>query len=388
LLYIVLILRSGDTASERFFMLPEHSQYIQRTLELAQEAQGHTSPNPMVGAVIVHNGQIIGEGYHHRAGLPHAEVEALNSVKGSTQGATMYVTLEPCNHQGRTPPCTETIIAAGITHVVYAIDDPNPFASGGAERLREAGIQVTAGICMEEAAYLNRFFLHHVRTGLPYVIAKYAMSLDGKIATHEGDSQWITSEAARHRAHQLRHAIDAILVGTGTALADNPRLTTRLSIDNPKHPLRVVLDSTGKIPLKNQLFSPGLPGQTLVATTDAMPQKHEAQLKQNGVEVLRLPKDGWNQVDLLSLLQALGQCGMQSVMAEGGGTLLGALFDEDRVNEVWAFVAPIIIGGDDAPSPIGGFGVPLMSHAPRLHDVVVEQLGADVLMRGVVDEEK
>ncbi len=362
-----------------------HNQWMRRALELAQKAQGHTGPNPMVGAVIVRDGQVIGEGYHHRAGMSHAEIEALTSVEGSAQDATMYVTLEPCNHHGRTPPCTEAIIATGVTHVVYAIPDPNPLASGGTERLREAGIQVTAGICREEAAYLNRFFLHHIKVGLPYVIAKYAMSLDGKIATHTGNSQWVTGEVARQRAHQLRHAVDAVLIGAGTAITDDPRLTTRLPIDNPQHPLRVALDSTGKIPLKNQLLSPDLPGQTLIATTDAMPSKHERQLKRNGVEVLRLPKDNCSQVDLPSLLRVLGQRGVQSVMVEGGSTLLGALFDGSHIHEVWTFIAPVIVGGDDAPSPIGGFGVSQMSHAPRLHDVIVEQLGADVLMRGLID---
>lgn len=364
--------------------MTDHNHWMRYALGLAQQAQGCTSPNPMVGAVIVRDGQIIGEGYHHRPGMPHAEIEALKATRVPTHGATMYVTLEPCNHHGRTPPCTDAIIAAGITHVVYAIADPNPIASGGAARLRQAGIQVTTEVCAEEAAYLNRFFLHHIRTGLPYIIAKYAMSLDGKIATREGDSQWITGQDARHRAHQLRHAVDAILVGTGTALLDNPRLTARLPIADPKNPLRVVLDTTGKIPLTHQVFLPDLPGQTLVGTTDAMPLEHERQLIRNGVEVLRLPTTGQGQVDLPSLLQALGQRGVQSVLVEGGGTVLAALFDANRIHEVWAFIAPVIVGGVNAPSPVGGCGVRSMAYAPRLREVMVEQLGADVLMRGLI----
>lgn len=370
--------------------MSEHIIWMQRALKLARQAEGYTSPNPIVGSVVVRDGQLVGEGYHQRAGMPHAEIEALHAAGDAAQGATLYVTLEPCNHHGRTPPCTEAIIAAGIAHVVYAVADPNPPASGGAQRLREAGLQVTADICADEAADLNRFFLYHVRTHLPYVIAKYAMSLDGKIATHTGHSQWITGKAARQHGHQLRHAVDAILVGSGTAIADNPRLTTRLSVDDPQHPLRIVLDSKGKVPLESHLFSPDLPGQTLVATTDAMSSKHEKQLAAYGVEVLRLPENGWKQVDIDALLHVLGQRGIQSILIEGGSTVLSAFFDGDQVNEVWAFIAPVIIGGEDAPSPIGGFGAATMQQALRLADRQIELLGDDVLIRGkvILDEKE
>lgn len=359
-----------------------HDKYMQRALALAKLGEGYTNPNPMVGAVVVRDGQTVGEGYHHRAGEPHAEVNALREAGDATQGATLYITLEPCNHHGRTPPCTDAILEADIDHVVYAIPDPNSPASGGAQRLREAGITVTSHICHDRAHDLNRFFFHYIRTKRPYVIAKFASSLDGKIATRTGHSQWITGETARQRVHQLRHAVDAIMVGSGTAITDNPRLTTRLSIDNPQHPLRIVLDSTGKTPLKNALFSSDLPAKTLVATTDAMPQNYEKLLKQQGVDVLRLPKNEWQQVELNTLLDTLGTQSIQSLLVEGGSTLLGALFDADLVNEVWAFIAPVLIGGKDAPSPIGRFGVETMDDALRLKSVQIEHFGEDILIRG------
>ncbi len=364
--------------------MSDHIQWMQRALKLARLAEGYTSPNPMVGSVIVRDGHVVGEGYHHRAGMPHAEIEALRDAGEAAQGATLYVTLEPCNHHGRTPPCTEAIINARITHVVYAISDPNPAASGGAQRLREAGLQVTAHICADEASDLNRFFLHHVQTSLPYVIAKYAISLDGKVATHTGHSQWITGEAARQRGHQLRHAVDAILVGSGTAIVDNPRLTTRLPVENPQHPLRVLLDSRGKVPLNSQLFSPDLPGRTLVATTSAMSTEYEKRLIECGIEVVRLPENDWHRVDIAELLKELGQRGIQSLLIEGGTTVLGAFFDDDLVNEVWAYIAPAIIGGENAPSAIGGFGAATMAQALRLSNTRIEQLGDDVLIHGKV----
>ncbi|MGJ3241198.1 MAG: bifunctional diaminohydroxyphosphoribosylaminopyrimidine deaminase/5-amino-6-(5-phosphoribosylamino)uracil reductase RibD [Anaerolineae bacterium] len=350
---------------------------------LARKAEGFTSPNPMVGAVVVREGEIVGKGYHHRAGEAHAEINALREAGDKAYGATLYVTLEPCNHHGRTPPCTEAILASGITEVVYAVPDPNPPASGGGHRLREAGLAVISHICHDEAYDLNRFFFHRIRTKRPYVIAKFASSLDGKIATYEGHSQWITGEAARERAHQLRHAVDAIMVGTDTAITDNPRLTTRLPIKNPKHPLRILLDSRGRIPLDHKLFSPDLPGETLVATTDAMPKEHEQQLREQGTDVLRLPANGWKQVNLEALLDALGTRNLQSLMVEGGAQLLGALFDADLIDEVWAFIAPILFGGgQDAPSAIGGFGIALVDDAPRLKNMHIERLGDDILIRG------
>ncbi len=364
--------------------MSDHTTYMGRALDLARRAEGYTSPNPMVGAVVVRNGSIVGEGYHHHAGAPHAEVNALREAGDATHGATLYVTLEPCNHHGRTPPCTDAILQAGITHVVYAVPDPHPAASGGAQRLAAAGVTITSHVCHAEATYLNRAFFHHVQTQRPYVIAKYAMSLDGKIATSTGHSQWITGEPARQRVHQLRHAVDAVLVGAGTATADNPRLTVRMGQVVPRHPLRVVLDSGGRVPLHSTLFAPHMPGKTLVVTTAAMPPAHRAQLDRQRCAVLCAPADDHGRVDLHYLLAALGERQVQSLLVEGGGTVLGALFDAGLINECWAFVAPILIGGSTAPVPIGGAGIAHMHEAPRLTNVAIEHVGSDILIRGLI----
>ncbi len=362
--------------------MPEHATFMQHALDLARRAEGYTSPNPMVGSVVVRDGKIVGQGYHHRAGDPHAEINALNDAGVAAQGATLYVTLEPCNHHGRTPPCTEAIIEAGIAHVVYAVPDPNPKATGGAQHLREVGVTVTSHVCHDEAYDLNRFFFHHIHTKRPYVIAKYAMSLDGKIATKIGHSKWVTGEAARQRTHRLRHAVDAIMVGSGTAIADNPQLTVRTGQDNPRHPLRVVLDSKGRVSLNSRLFSTELPGKTAVATTDAMPAEHADRLIQKSIDVLCLPKDDHGRINLPRLLDVLGERQIQSLLVEGGSTVLGMLFDAGLIDEFWAFVAPVLIGGIEAPSPLAGTGIATMDEALRLNNVQVEQLGDDILVRG------
>jgi diaminohydroxyphosphoribosylaminopyrimidine deaminase/5-amino-6-(5-phosphoribosylamino)uracil reductase len=361
--------------------MSEHEFWMRRALELARRAEGRTSPNPLVGAVIVRDGRVLGEGFHRRAGLPHAEAEALRAAHESVTSATMYVTLEPCSHYGRTPPCSEAILSAGIAHVVYAVADPNPSAAGGGRRLREAGVQVITGVCAEEAEELNRFFLHAVRTGRPYVVAKYAASLDGRIAARSGDSKWITGEAARNRAHELRHMVDAVVVGAGTVIADDPSLTVRLPIEEPAHPLRVVLDSAGRTPLECRLFSGELPGVTLVAATQTLPAEREAALAVRGVEVLRLPADQHGRVDVAALAQALGARGVRSMMVEGGAAVHGAFFDANLVDEVWAFVAPVIIGGAAAPGPVGGRGAETMAQALRIGKLQVESHGGDVLLR-------
>src|SRR5262245_4107174 len=265
-----------------------HVTYMRRAFALARQAEGRTSPNPMVGAVIVRDGRIVGEGYHHRAGERHAEAEALGDAGDSARGAAMYVTLEPCAHYGRTPPCADAIIAAGVAKVYYAVSDPNPRVNGNAHaQLEAAGVVVHRGPCEDEARELNRPFFKHVMTGRPFVTAKFAMSLDGKIATSAGDSRWISNEAARRRGHELRNVTDAILVGVGTVLADDPRLTTRLSplspqnVEGPadvRHPLRIVADSRGRAPLTAGIFDPALPGKTALATTAAASSAHCAEL--------------------------------------------------------------------------------------------------------------
>lgn len=378
--------------------MDQHQAYMQRALALARQGEGYTSPNPAVGAVIVRDGRIVGEGYHHKAGAPHAEIEALRDAGDLARGATMYVTLEPCCHHGRTGPCTEAVIDAGIARLYYAAGDANPLVAGnGHQRLVDAGITVTQGPCTTEARQLNRFFFHYIKTGQPYVVAKFAASLDGKIATHSGHSQWITGDAARQKGHSLRHKIDAILVGAGTAVADNPCLTTRINPNSSnglvnqdekqneiRHPLRVVLDSRGRIPLSANLLQPDLPGQTLVATTESMPLTHRDQLTGQGVDVLTLPATEKGNVDVAALLTELGNRQIISMMVEGGSQVLGAFFEGNHVNEVWAFLAPLIIGGEGAPSPVGGLGFGHLSETCRLQSTTVENVGNDFLIRGYV----
>lgn len=364
----------------------EHETFMRRALALARKGAGYTSPNPAVGAVIARDGQVVGEGYHRRAGEAHAEVIAIQAAGEAARGAALYVTLEPCNHHGRTPPCSEAIINAGISQVYYAVPDPNPqVRGGGGRRLQEAGIQVHAGLCAAEARQLNRFFFHHAATGRPYVIAKFAASLDGKIATRAGDSQWITGPEARRMGHQLRHLCDGIVVGAGTAVADNPRLTTRLP-DKPqaRHPLRILLDSRGRVPLDARLFQPDLPGETLVATTTQMPHARQEALARRGTDCLILPANGDGQVALRPLLDELGRRGLNSLLLEGGGQLLGSFFAAGLVNEVWAFLAPLIIGGDDAPGAVRGPGAARLVGAWQLQNVRVETIGRDILVRGAL----
>jgi diaminohydroxyphosphoribosylaminopyrimidine deaminase/5-amino-6-(5-phosphoribosylamino)uracil reductase len=370
-----------------------HGAYMRRAFALARQAEGRTSPNPMVGAVIVKDGCIVGEGYHRRAGAAHAETEALRDAGDSARGAAMYVTLEPCAHHGRTPPCADALIAAGIAEVYYAVGDPNPRVNGKAHaQLEAAGVVVHRGPCEDEARKLNQPFFKHVMTGRPFVTAKFAMSLDGKIATRAGDSRWISNEAARQRAHELRNVTDAILVGAGTAIADDPRLTTRLSplslqrrasggegLADIRHPLRIVADSRGRVPLLARVFDPTLPGKTVLATTAAAPSTHCVELTARGVEVWTLPAAEDGRVSLPALLDEIGRRGMLTLLVEGGSEMLGAFFAEKLVDRVWAFIAPLIIGGRNAPGPVGGLGIEALARAIRLGRLQVEMVGANSL---------
>ena len=342
-----------------------------------------------MGAVVVRNDKIVGEGWHHKAGLPHAEVEAIKNAGDQTKNATIYVSLEPCSHHGKTPPCTEAIINAGITTVVYATKDIHKAAEGGSEVLQRAGINVIENICEQEAQYTNRFFFHYLKTKQPFVIAKFASSLDGKTATHTGNSQWITGEAARNKGHEARQACDAIIIGAQTAIADNPTLTVRnpdaFKHSEASHPLRVILDSTGRVPLSNPVLNTSTGVKSLVATTDQMSLEHERKLQAQNVDVLRLPfTENTQQPDLHALMQALGNRSIQSVLVEGGQTVLGSFLDAGLINEVWAFIAPKIIGGTNAAPSIGGTGIDQLKDAPALKDVQVENLNNDLLIRGLV----
>jgi len=357
--------------------------YMARALELAARARGRTSPNPMVGAVLVRHGQIVGEGFHPKAGEPHAEIFALCQAGDRARGATLYVNLEPCCHYGRTPPCTEALIRAGVAEVHMAMEDPNPLVRGkGRAALEAAGIRVVVGEHEAEARQLNEAFIKYITTGRPFVTAKFAMSLDGKIATSTGESRWITGRAARRRVHELRDTSDALCVGVNTVLADDPRLTTRLDKAEVRHPLRVVLDSRGRAPLSARVFDPELPGRTVVATTQAMPQGHRSALEARGVEVWVLPSDGQGRVGLPALLDCLGEHEVTSLLVEGGGSVLASFFEGRLVDKVLAFVAPLIIGGRDAPTPVGGDGALHLADALRLERMSVERVGEDVLIVG------
>lgn len=364
--------------------------YMARALELADLARGRTSPNPAVGAVVVRDGQIVGEGYTQPPGGPHAEVVALRQAGDLARGATLYTTLEPCCHQGRTPPCTRAIVAAGIAEVCVAVLDPNPLVQGGGcQALEMAGIRVRLGERPDQASRARELiedFAKHVLTGRPFVVAKWAMSLDGKIAARTGDSKWITGPAARELAHELRDVVGAVLVGVNTVLLDDPQLTVRLPVEKARRPARpqpwrVVVDSRGRTPLEAKLLGPELADRTIVATTAAAPEPWRRAVEARGARALVLPEQA-GRVDLGALLDALGEMDVTAVLVEGGGALLGSFLDSGLVDKACAFVAPRIIGGAAAISPVGGLGAPSVAAGYALRDVRVERVEDDVLIVG------
>ena len=359
--------------------------HMERALALARLALGSVSPNPAVGAVVVNDGVVVGEGSTQPPGQAHAEIVALNNAGRKAAGAALYTTLEPCNHHGRTPPCTEAIIEAGIAEVHAATADPNPSVAGsGLARLREAGIRATVGEGEDQARKVVEAYLKYTATGSPFVTAKFAMSLDGKIATHAGDSKWISGEESRRYAHEMRAISDAVVVGINTVLIDDPRLTARDGGGQPldRQPLRVVVDSRGRLPAEASVLSE--PGQTLVAVASADSSTQD-RLGGLGAEVESVPA-GDGSVELEELLLRLGRDRtITSVLVEGGSTLLGSLFDRGLVDKVVAFVAPTIIGGRQAPTAVGGVGVGNMAAALRLNHVEVLHLGSDLAVVGYCD---
>ena len=359
------------------------SALMARAVALARSALGTTSPNPAVGAVLAREGAVIGEGYTLPPGQRHAEIGALQQAGAVAQGATLYVTLEPCCHYGRTPPCTDAVIAAGVGRVIYATTDPNPrVAGGGAAALRAAGIAVEHRP-HPAANRLYEAFRKHILTGLPFVVAKFAMSLDGKIATRTGHSQWITGPEARARVHRMRKEMDGIMVGIGTALADDPQLTARAADGSPLpsdwQPARVVLDSNARLsPAARMLRQPG---RTIVATAGDADASRGAALADAGAVLMSCPGND-RRVNLAELLAGLGRQGIVSLLVEGGSATLGAMLDAGLVDQVQAFIAPALIGGSDAPSPIGGGGAAVMGDAWRLERTALEAIGADWLITG------
>jgi diaminohydroxyphosphoribosylaminopyrimidine deaminase/5-amino-6-(5-phosphoribosylamino)uracil reductase len=362
---------------------PRDEELMAQAIELAATADYHPSPNPMVGALVVRDGAVIGRGVHRKAGGEHAEVLALREAGEAARGADLYVTQEPCSHYGRTPPCSDAVIAAGVRRAVVGMQDPNPKVDGrGLQALREAGITVVAGVLAERVRKLNEFFVKHVTTGLPFVTAKFAMSLDGRIATHTGESKWITSDEARAEVHRLRHAHDAILVGANTVFRDDPNLTTRLP-EGGRSPLRVVVDSRLRVPLDARIFQQES-GGVLIATSDRSRGERLREFEKAGVPVAVLPSvDG--RVGLQDLLRQLGERDCISLLIEGGSSMHGSAFDQRLVDKVVAFIAPRIIGGIEAPAAVGGHGVDRLADAHSLRDVEVRQLGPDIMVSGYVD---
>ncbi|HLW49270.1 MAG TPA: bifunctional diaminohydroxyphosphoribosylaminopyrimidine deaminase/5-amino-6-(5-phosphoribosylamino)uracil reductase RibD [bacterium] len=350
--------------------------YMREALALALRGTGTASPNPMVGAVVVADGRVVGRGHHPKPGEPHAEIFALREAGPGARGAILYTTLEPCAHTGRTGPCTEAIIAAGIRRTVAAMIDPDPRVSGaGLARLRAAGVETAVGVGEADARRINEAYIKHRTTGLPFVIAKWAMTLDGRIATRTGDARWISNETSRAHAHRVRAACDAVLVGVGTVLRDDPALTARPPLA-PDRPRRVVLDSRLRTPLSARVLAQdGV--AVVVATTHASPPDARRAFADRGADVL-LCDGADGRVDLGRLLRELAARGVLSVLVEGGAAVHGAFLDADAVDKILAYVAPMVVGA--GPAPAAGAGVPVMADARRLGPVSMRRFGEDVLI--------
>lgn len=356
---------------------------MRRALELAASGEGLVEPNPMVGAVLVDDDlNLLGEGFHERYGGPHAEINALEQAGRCAAGATLYVTLEPCSHFGKTPPCARAVIAAGLRRVVVAMADPAPHVAGaGIAELRAAAIKVDVGLLGDEAARLTAPFVKLFTRDMPWVHAKWAMTLDGKIATRTHASKWISSEASRRIVHELRGKMDAIIVGAGTAAADDPLLTARPP--GPRVPARIVVDGRARLPSDSQLVRTLWEAPVIVAATEQADGENVSRLQAVGVEVLRLPTEASSaRVDVKALLQELGRRRMTNVLVEGGGRLLGSLFDQRLADEVHVFIAPKIVGGEEAPSPIAGVGLAEIPHHPQLEHPDVQVTGGDIYVHG------
>jgi len=360
--------------------------WMRRALKLARKAVGWTSPNPPVGTVVVKDNLLIAEGYHEGAGKPHAEAVALAKAGKKAEGATLYVTLEPCDHYGRTPPCTQAIIAAKVRRVVVGTVDPNPIVNGrGIARLKEAGIEVTVGVLESEAKELIAPFAKFITQRTPFVTLKLAMSADGKIATKNRESKWLTGELARRFAHKLRHEHDAVMVGVGTVLADDPQLTVRLIRGKVKQPIRVVVDSQARTPPAAKIIR-AAESPCIVAVTEHAPKERIEQLINAGAEVWRLPSDSNGRVDLSELLKRLAERNIVSVLVEGGSELAGSFLKQHLIDRVILFIAPLLIGGRDAVPAIGGDGFDKLSDGVRLNEVKLRKLGDDFVLMASVEK--
>jgi diaminohydroxyphosphoribosylaminopyrimidine deaminase / 5-amino-6-(5-phosphoribosylamino)uracil reductase len=364
----------------------EHEAFMRRALDLAERGRGLASPNPVVGAVVVKDGTVVGEGWHEGPGTPHAEAAALRAAGDLARGATLYVSLEPCDHHGRTPPCAPAIVASGVRTVVAAMVDPNPVVDGrGFERLRSSGVEVVTPVLAEAAARTNEAFAKHVRTGLPLVVFKMAATLDGKVAARDGSSRWITGEDARARVHRMRGEADAIAIGAGTALADDPSLTVRDPAYRGNPPLRVLVDARGAVPANGRLFSAEAP--TVVATTEAASPARRAEWTAAGADLLVFDAEG-GRVPLGSLLASLGKRDVQTVLLEGGPTLGWSAVREGLVDRLVLFLAPKLLGGERAPGVLGGEGFAPVGQAVRLRVTDVSMVGEDLMVEADVHRDR
>jgi diaminohydroxyphosphoribosylaminopyrimidine deaminase/5-amino-6-(5-phosphoribosylamino)uracil reductase len=355
-------------------------QWMCRALEVAERGRGHVEPNPLVGAVVVRDGQQVGEGWHEGYGAAHAEVNALGAAGAAANGATLFVTLEPCCHHGKTPPCSEAILRAGVRRVVAAMADPFPQVSGqGIARLRSAGIEVEVGLCETEARRLNAPYLKLLSTGRPYVHAKWAMTLDGKIASRSGDSKWISSEPSREKAHELRGRMDAIVVGIGTVLADDPRLTARPP--GPRTATRIVLDSRLQLPSGSRLATTAGEAPVLIVTGKEIEATRQAKLAALGCEIVSLGMEQTRPA-VPALLDELGRRRMTNILVEGGSEVLGSFLDAGAIDEVHVFIAPRLAGGSQAKSPVGGTGFEQIPQSLTLANWQIERTGSDVYLHG------
>lgn len=369
--------------------------YMKLALDLAAKGRGKVSPNPMVGAVIVKDGKVIGEGYHMKYGEAHAEVNAFNNAEAAEEdvtGATIYVTLEPCSHYGKTPPCADKIIEKKISRVVIGSVDPNPLVAGnGIRKLRQAGIEVVTGVLEDECNKLNEVFMKFIVSKEPFVIMKAAMSLDGKIATASGESKWITSEEARKEVHKLRNEVTAIMVGVGTVIKDNPELTCR--IENGKNPIRIIVDSKLRIPMESKVISGLDKAKTIIAVTDKADNDKLSKLAELGVTILTV-KTKEERVDLRDLMIKLGALKIDSILLEGGGTLNYSALNQGIVDKVQFYIAPKIIGGECAKTPVtpvppvpgtGVTGVQFLKDAFKVKNLTSRFIGSDILLEGYIE---
>ncbi|NLB51597.1 MAG: bifunctional diaminohydroxyphosphoribosylaminopyrimidine deaminase/5-amino-6-(5-phosphoribosylamino)uracil reductase RibD [Syntrophomonadaceae bacterium] len=362
--------------------IDKDSTYMQMALELARKGLGRTSPNPAVGAVIVKNGKVVGQGYHKKAGTAHAEVLALEEAGPDARGATIYVTLEPCSHYGKTPPCALALVKAGIKRAVIACKDTNPKVDGGGiEILQDNGVEIVTGILEKEALRLNEFFFKYIEHKIPFITLKTAMTLDGKIAAYSGDSRWISGDKSRYFVHTLRNQYDAVMAGIGTVLTDNPRLNTRLLEEDKRDAVRIIVDGNLDIPLNNQIVQTAKEQTTIILTSTVKNQCKAERLENMGIRIIELGGTP-EAVPIEKALPILGEMGILSILVEGGANINAYMLENKLVDKVYWFIAPKLIGGKSAPTPVAGNGITLMKDAVLLDEIEYKQIEKDILITG------